>query len=86
MGGEGRSVAAGVIFGGSYLALAIVRIPGLSIDRSRQLCALSRTPVWKPTSSFLPSDGVSLLFGRFWQAWHPPRYAAFNRLPSPRLA
>jgi hypothetical protein len=22
---------------------------------SRQLCALSRTPVWKPTSSFLPS-------------------------------
>src|SRR3979490_1587950 len=33
-GGEGRSVAAGVIFGGSYLALAIGRIPGLSIDRA----------------------------------------------------
>jgi hypothetical protein len=46
---EGRSVAVGVIFAGSYLALAIVRIPGLSIDRSRQLCAVSRTPVWKPT-------------------------------------
>jgi di/tricarboxylate transporter len=34
MGGEGRSVAAGVIFVGSYLALAIGRIPGLSIDRA----------------------------------------------------
>src|SRR5512133_965685 len=26
-----------------------------SARSSRQLCALSRTPVWKPTSSFLPS-------------------------------
>jgi Na+/H+ antiporter NhaD/arsenite permease-like protein len=35
IGGEGRSVAAGVIFFvGSYLALAIGRIPGLSIDRA----------------------------------------------------
>ncbi len=34
IGGEGRSVAAGVIFIGSYLALAIGRIPGLSIDRA----------------------------------------------------
>jgi len=34
IGGEGRSVAAGVIFVGSYLALAIGRIPGLSIDRA----------------------------------------------------
>src|SRR5580700_1170507 len=34
MGGESRSVAAGVIFVGSYLALAIGRIPGLSIDRA----------------------------------------------------
>ncbi|SEF15237.1 transporter, YbiR family [Rhizobiales bacterium GAS191] len=34
IGGEGRSVAAGVIFAGSYLALAIGRIPGLSIDRA----------------------------------------------------
>jgi di/tricarboxylate transporter len=34
MGGEGRSIAAGVIFVGSYLALAIGRIPGLSIDRA----------------------------------------------------
>src|ERR1700716_216138 len=34
IGGEGRSVAPGVIFVGSYLALAIGRIPGLSIDRA----------------------------------------------------
>src|SRR5271170_2394276 len=27
----------------------------ISIRSSRQLCALSLTPVWKPTSSFLPS-------------------------------
>src|SRR5437870_13726225 len=27
----------------------------MSTRSSRQLCALSRTPVWKPTSSFLPS-------------------------------
>jgi Na+/H+ antiporter NhaD/arsenite permease-like protein len=32
--GEGRSIAAGVIFVGSYLALALGRIPGLSIDRA----------------------------------------------------
>src|ERR1700726_230721 len=31
---DGRHVAAGVIFVGSYLALAIGRIPGLSIDRA----------------------------------------------------
>src|SRR5271154_5696275 len=34
IGGEGRSLAAGIIFVGSYLALAIGRIPGLSIDRA----------------------------------------------------
>ena len=34
IGGDGRRVAAGVIFVGSYLALAIGRIPGLSIDRA----------------------------------------------------
>jgi len=34
IGGEGRSVAAATIFVGSYLALAIGRIPGLSIDRA----------------------------------------------------
>jgi di/tricarboxylate transporter len=34
IGWEGRSVAAGVIFVGSYLALAIGRIPGLRIDRA----------------------------------------------------
>ncbi|WP_158818749.1 anion transporter [Methylocapsa sp. S129] len=34
LGVEGRSVAAAVIFIGSYLALAIGRIPGLSIDRA----------------------------------------------------
>jgi Na+/H+ antiporter NhaD/arsenite permease-like protein len=31
---EGRSLAAGVIFAGSYVALAIGRIPGLNIDRA----------------------------------------------------
>ncbi len=34
IGGEGRGVAAGVIFVGIYLALAIGRIPGLNIDRA----------------------------------------------------
>jgi Na+/H+ antiporter NhaD/arsenite permease-like protein len=34
MDGEGRRVAAAVIFVGSYLALAIGRIPGLAIDRT----------------------------------------------------
>ena len=34
IGGEGRSVAAAIIFVGSYLALAIGRIPGLSVDRA----------------------------------------------------
>jgi Na+/H+ antiporter NhaD/arsenite permease-like protein len=34
IGGEGRGIAAGAIFVGSYLALAIGRIPGLSIDRA----------------------------------------------------
>src|SRR5271170_2483678 len=29
--------------------------------------------------------GVSLLSGRFWQARHPPRYAAFNQTSSPRF-
>src|ERR1700730_6321629 len=33
-GVDGRQIAAGVIFAGSYLALAIGRIPGLSIDRA----------------------------------------------------
>jgi Na+/H+ antiporter NhaD/arsenite permease-like protein len=31
---EARTLAAGIIFAGSYLALAIGRIPGLSIDRA----------------------------------------------------
>src|ERR1700722_7554672 len=34
LGGDGRKIAAAVIFVGSYLALAIGRIPGLSIDRA----------------------------------------------------
>jgi Na+/H+ antiporter NhaD/arsenite permease-like protein len=34
IGGESWTVAAGVIFVGSYLALAIGRIPGLNIDRA----------------------------------------------------
>ncbi len=33
-GAEGQTVAAAVIFVGSYLALAIGRIPGLNIDRA----------------------------------------------------
>jgi Na+/H+ antiporter NhaD/arsenite permease-like protein len=33
-GAQGRSLAAAAIFAGSYLALAIGRIPGLSIDRA----------------------------------------------------
>jgi Na+/H+ antiporter NhaD/arsenite permease-like protein len=32
--GDGRNIAAGVIFVGCYLALAVGRIPGLSIDRA----------------------------------------------------
>ena len=32
--GESRDITAGVIFAGSYLALAIGSIPGLSIDRA----------------------------------------------------
>ena len=34
LGGAGRGIAAGIIFVGSYLALAIGRIPGLNIDRA----------------------------------------------------
>src|SRR5439155_14264370 len=34
LGGEGRSLAAVAIFAGSYLALAVGRIPGLRIDRA----------------------------------------------------
>lgn len=34
VGSESRTVAAAVIFAGSYLGLAIGRIPGLSIDRA----------------------------------------------------
>ncbi len=34
LGGEGRAAAAGLVFAGSYLAHAIGRIPGLSIDRA----------------------------------------------------
>ncbi len=34
LGGDGRKIAAVVIFVGSYLALAIGRVPGLSIDRA----------------------------------------------------
>jgi Na+/H+ antiporter NhaD/arsenite permease-like protein len=34
IGVEGKKVVAGVIFAGSYLALALGRIPGLSIDRA----------------------------------------------------
>ncbi len=34
LGAESKRIAAGVIFAGSYLALALGRIPGLSIDRA----------------------------------------------------
>ncbi len=34
IGGEAAAIAAAAVFVGSYLALAIGRIPGLSIDRA----------------------------------------------------
>jgi len=34
IGGEGREVAAGIIFAGSYIGSRSARIPGLSIDRA----------------------------------------------------
>jgi Na+/H+ antiporter NhaD/arsenite permease-like protein len=34
LAGEGRRLAAGIVFGASYFALAIGRIPGFSIDRA----------------------------------------------------
>jgi len=34
LGGEARTIAAASVFAGSYLALAIGRVPGLSIDRA----------------------------------------------------
>ncbi|MFZ1962238.1 MAG: hypothetical protein WAU78_01990 [Roseiarcus sp.] len=44
---DGQSVAAGVIFVGSYLALAIGRIPGLSIDRAGMPWS-ARASWWRP--------------------------------------
>ena len=38
-----------------------------STSSSRQLCALSRMPTWKPTSSFLPS-GVAPISTRMHSA------------------
>jgi hypothetical protein len=31
------------------------------------------------------ADAISKSGGRFWQARHPPRYAAFNQMSSPRF-
>ena len=33
----------------------------MSTSNSRQLCALSRRPTWKPTSSFLPSGVAPMI-------------------------
>src|SRR5450432_249210 len=44
IGSEGRSVAAGLVFVGSYFALAMGRIPGLSFDRAG--FALSALASW----------------------------------------
>src|SRR4030081_111972 len=70
IGGEGRSVAAGVIFVGSYLALAIGRIPGLSIDRAgialvgAGLMVASGALPLEDAYKAVDLDTITLLFGR----------------------
>jgi Na+/H+ antiporter NhaD/arsenite permease-like protein len=66
---EARSVAAGMIFAGSYLALAIGRIPGLSIDRAgialvgAGLMLTSGALSLADAYSAIDLDTVSLLLG-----------------------
>src|SRR5712672_3938343 len=67
--GEGRSVAAGVIFVGSYLALAIGRIPGLTIDRAgialvgAGLMVASRALPLESAYKAIDLDTITLLLG-----------------------
>jgi len=69
IGWEGRSVAAGVIFVGSYLALALGRIPGLSIDRAgialvgAGLMVASGTLTLQDAYKAVDLDTITLLLG-----------------------
>jgi Na+/H+ antiporter NhaD/arsenite permease-like protein len=66
---DGRSVAAGVIFVGSYLALAIGRIPGLHIDRAgialvgAGLMVASGAPPLEGAYEAVDGNTISLLLG-----------------------
>jgi hypothetical protein len=74
IGWEGRSVAAGVIFVGSYLGLAIGRIPGLSIDRAgialvgAGLMAVSGVAIgfWDYFRVGAPLTIITLAIGTLW--------------------
>jgi Na+/H+ antiporter NhaD/arsenite permease-like protein len=66
---DGQSVAAGVIFVGSYLALAIGRIPGLSIDRAgialvgAGLMVASGAPPLESAYEAVDGNTITLLLG-----------------------
>src|SRR5277367_1040672 len=69
MARDGRSVAAGVIFVGSYVALAIGRIPGLNIDRAgialvgAGLMVASGALPLEDAYKAVDFDTITLLFG-----------------------
>jgi Na+/H+ antiporter NhaD/arsenite permease-like protein len=69
IGGEGRSIAAGLVFAGSYLALAVGRIPGLSIDRAgialvgAGLMVASGALPLEDASKAVDLDTITLLLG-----------------------
>src|SRR6204780_5386170 len=69
LGGDGRKIAAVVIFVGSYLALAIGRIPGLSIDRAgialvgAGLMVASGALPLEDAYKAIDSDTITLLLG-----------------------
>ena len=66
---DGQSVAAGVIFVGSYLALAIGRIPGFSIDRAgialvgAGLMVVSGAPPLEAAYEAVDGNTIALLLG-----------------------
>ena len=66
---DGQSVAAGVIFVGSYFALAIGRIPGLSIDRAgialvgAGLMVVSGAPPLEGAYEAVDGNTITLLLG-----------------------
>ena len=66
---DGQSVAAGVIFVGSYLALAVGRIPGLSIDRAgialvgAGLMVASGAPPLEGAYEAVDGNTITLLLG-----------------------